>query len=274
MAKKGKIKINKLLTKVIILITFVIIFKAYLGQKQFLENKTVQALGFVNQNVSFGGLSSLELWFSDLFHFNQIRRENLQLKTENLNLVQEINYLSSLREENELLKEALKIKEEQKWHLIPAKVILMDPTGLSGNFWINKGLDDNLKEGMNVITNNEVLVGRIVKCYNQSSEVESIFAPGIKISVEDLRSKVLAVTERDFQGNFYLRLVPPNADINVGDILVTSSENSSYLKGLVVARVKEKIPGSKIPEKEYILEPFLNRLKLQDVLIITDFFKF
>lgn len=271
MAQKRKIKINKLLTKVIILITFVIIFKAYLSQKQFLENATVQVLGSVNQKVPLGALASLELWFSDLFHFNQIRRENLQLKAENINLVQEINYLSSLKEENELLKGALKIKEEKKWHLIPAKVILMDPTGLSGNFWINKGLDDNLKEGMNVITNNEVLVGRIIKCYNQSCEVESIFAPGIKISVENLRSKVLAITERDFQGNFYLKLVPPNADIDVNDILVTSSENSFYLKGLLVAKVKEKMLSSKIPEKEYILEPFLNRLKLQDVLVITNF---
>ena len=114
MAQKRKIKINKLLTKVIILITFVIIFKAYLSQKQFLENATVQVLGSVNQKVPLGALASLELWFSDLFHFNQIRRENLQLKAENINLVQEINYLSSLKEENELLKGALKIKEEKK----------------------------------------------------------------------------------------------------------------------------------------------------------------
>lgn len=269
---KREIKINKLLTKVIIIITFIVIFKVYLEQKSFLENAIVQAAVGVNQNTSlFSPFTSLQLWFSDLFHFNQIREEYASLKEENVNLIREVSYLSSLKEENEILREALKIKEEKKWHLIPAKVILTDPTGLSGNFWINKGLDDNLKEGMNVITNNEVLVGRITKCYNQSSKVESIFAPGIRIGVENLRSNILAVAERDFQGNFYLKLIPPNADIEVNDILVTSSENSFYVKGLLVAKVKEKTPTSKIPEKEYVLETFLNHLKLQDVLIITDF---
>ena len=159
---KREIKINKLLTKVIIIITFIVIFKVYLEQKSFLENAIVQAAVGVNQNTSlFSPFTSLQLWFSDLFHFNQIREEYASLKEENVNLIREVSYLSSLKEENEILREALKIKEEKKWHLIPAKVILTDPTGLSGNFWINKGLNDNLREGMNVITNNEVLVGRI-----------------------------------------------------------------------------------------------------------------
>ncbi|MGB9680612.1 MAG: rod shape-determining protein MreC [Minisyncoccia bacterium] len=261
--------IFKLLTKVIILITFVSIFKIYQRQEFFLKTKAVETLEPINTPIFL--LSSLESWISDLFHFSQIRNEYLKLKQENISLRQQISYLNSLKEENETLRQALKIKEEKNWHLIPAKVILIDPSGLSGNLWINKGTEDGLKNGMNVITAEGVLVGRIIQCLGHRSLVESIFSPGVKISVYDQRSKVLAVAEKDFKGNFYLKLVPPMADIEIGDTLLTSGENTFYLKGLLVAKVKDKFDGSKTPEKNYLLEPFLNRLQIQDVLIITDF---
>lgn len=265
---KKKIIFN-FLTKVIILITFVIIFKIYQNQEIVLKTKAIENLEQISAPITF--LSSIESWFSDLFHFNQIRKNYLKLKQENTLLIKQISYLNSLKEENEFLRQAIKIQEEKNWHLLPAKVILIDPSGLSGNLWINKGTEDGLKEGMNIITSEEVLVGRIIQCFKHSSLVESIFSPGIKISVVNQRSKVLAVIEKDFKGNFYLKLIPPMADIEIGDIFTTSSENTFYVKGLLVAKVKDKQSASKTPESEYLLESFLNRSKIQDVLVITDF---
>lgn len=262
-------KIYNLLTKVIILITFVIIFKIYQGQEIILKTLAVETLKPLNS--SFSLLSSFGYWIDDLFHFNQLRNEYFKLKEENISLIQKITSLNALKEENEALKLALKLKQEKKWHLIPAKIILIDPAGLSGNFWINKGENDGLKPSMNIITKDEVLVGRIIQCFKYSCLAESIYSPKVKISVEDQRSKVLAVLEKDYKGNFYLKLVPPMADIEIGDILLTSGENTYYLKGLLVAQVKDKLTGSKTNQQEYLLEPFLNRLRMYDVLVITDF---
>jgi len=268
MLKKERNYFN-IITKVIILITFVILTKIYLNQEIFLKALAVETLK--NTNVFSQPFLEIKFFISDFLNFNKIRKDYLNLKEENLRLSSEINSCNLTKEENEILKEALKIKEEKKWQLKEAKVILIDPLQLSGDFWINKGLASGLKEGMNVITLNEVLVGRLTQCFKNSCKGESIYKSGIKIGVEDLRSKVLAVLEKDFRGSFYLKLVPPLADIEINDILVTSSENPNYLKGLLVAKVKEKITDSKNPEKEYILEPFLNRLRLNEVLVITNF---
>lgn len=268
MIKKNKI--YNLLTKVIILITFVIILKIYRNQELSLKTKTIASLEPLSPIVST--FSSFQYWLNDLFHFNQLRNNYLKLKQENIALIEEVISLRALKEENETLKQVLKLKEEKKWQLVPAKVILIDPSGLSGNFWINKGEENGLKAGMNIITDNEVLVGRIIQCLKNSCLCESIVSPGVKISVENTRSKILAVVEKDYKGNFYLKLVPPMADIEIGDILITSSENNYYLKGLLVARIKDKISGSKMADKEYLLEPLFNRSKIENVLVITNFY--
>lgn len=266
---KNNKKITNFLTKVIILITFVIIFSLYKNNLDFFRENVVLASNGINPVISV--LSSFQLWLYDFFHFNKIRNNYLKLKAENLALIKEISSLQSLKEENQFLKEALKIKENKKWHLVGAKILLIDPSGLNSNFWIDKGLEDGLSEGMNVITSNEVLVGRVIKCFKRSCLIESIFSPLVKISVEDQRSKVLAVIDKDFKGNFYLKLVPPMADIEKDDILLTSAENPYYLKGLLVAKIKDKIKEAKEEEKKYLLEPLLNLSKLEEVLIVTDF---
>jgi len=124
---------------------------------------------------------------------------------------------------------------------------------------------------MNVILEDKVLVGRLIECFNSYCRGESIFSPETKISVEDLRSSTLAIAEKDMKGNFRLKLVPYESDIQIGDILVTSSENANFFKGLLVAKVKKSSSSSNISSlKEFILEPLLNFSQISYVLIITD----
>jgi len=80
------------------------------------------------------------------------------------------------------------------------------------------------------------------------------------------------VAEKDAKGSFRLKLVPYESDIKVGDILITSSENANFFKGLLVAKVKKSSSSSDVSSlKEFILEPLLNLFKISSVLIITDF---
>ena len=64
---------------------------------------------------------------------------------------------------------------------------------------------------------------------------------------------------------------PYDSDIAIGDTLVTSAENSNFLKGLLIAKV-QKIDSSfeMSAMKEFILEPLLNYIQVSSVLIIKD----
>ena len=260
---------RSLLLLVIFIITSILLFQFYVSQEGLLKPKVVFALSLGEPVGNY--LTNLRGWINDLFHFNDLRKKIDEIKLENINLISRFQDFRRFQEENRLLKEVLKIKNETAWSLEMAEIVLMDPSGLSGSFWINKGSELGLAKGMNVIVENKVLVGRLVECFDHYCRGESIFNPETRISVEDLRSSVLAVAEVDNKGNFRLKLVPYDSDIKIGDVLITSAENTNFLKGLLVAKV-QKVGSSPDTSsvKEFVLEPLLNFSRLSSVFIIKD----
>lgn len=262
--------IQRLFFGVIILIALFFLLKLYYGHQNNIKATSVSVLSSMSGTVFSRVLINSSNWVNDLFHFNTLRNKVINLEQTNNDLLVQNLTLQELTNENLALTKALKVKQETNWHLVPAQVILMDPTGLSGRFWINKGKKDGLQVGMNVISADKILVGVLTECEDHYSQGESIFAPQIKIGVEDLNSKVLAVLEKDKEGRYLLTLVPQGAEIKIGDSLVTSAENTNFLKGLLVAQIKELIPSSNVL-KEYLAEPFFNNHQLSQIFVITDF---
>ncbi len=273
MEKKGNKKNYFYFLFLLGIIALAIVFfkNFYLPGEQVLKPKTV----FLLQKTEGIGhyFSNFKSWLDDFFHLNRLRREFYELAEENKNLVNEERICQELKKENELLREGLKMKEEKDWTFVSAKIIFSDPTSLSGSFWLDKGKKDGLRKGMNVVFFDKALVGRIIDCWDDYCQAESIFAPGKKISVENLRSSVPAVVEKSIKGSFLLKLIPYEADIEKGDIFVTSGENPEFIRGLLVARVKEvrSLTGKENFLKEFILEPVFNPSQISSVLIITNF---
>ena len=267
--KKAKI-FQRLFIGVIILIALFFMFKIYFTNQNKLKVSSVSVFFEMKDNVFLNFFNQSSGWLNDLFHFNRIRYQTKNLEEENVNLLFQLTQLKNLEEENLSLKEAFNLKKETGWHLLPAQVLLIDPTGFSGQFWIDQGQNSGLKSGMNVILENQVLVGILKECFKDYCRGESIFAPQTKIGVENLESHVLAILEKDNRGRYLLKLVPQEANIKIGDLLVTSHENTNFLKGLLVAKVKDIIPSSNVL-KEYILEPLFTKNQLSLVLVITDF---
>ena len=269
-----KVKISqRLFIGVIILIALfflIIIFKVYFIFQGNLKVSTVSTFSTMKDSIFLNSFNRSANWLFDLFHFNRLRDQAQNLEEENANLLFQLIQFKNLEEENLALKEAFNLKKEKGWHLVPAKVILIDPTGLSGQFWIDQGQISGLKPGMNVILSNQVLIGILKECFENYCRGESIFAPATKIGVEDLEPHVLAILEKDNRGKYLLKLVPQEAKIEINDLLVTSQENTNFLPGLLVAKVKDIIPSSNVL-KEYILEPLLTKNQLSTVFVITDF---
>jgi len=267
--KKAKI-FQRLLIGVIILIALFFILKIYFTNQNKLKVASVSVFSEMKNNVFLNFLNQSSGWLNDLFHFNRIRYQAKNLEEENDNLLFHLSQFKDLEEENLALKEAFNLKKEKGWHLLPAQVILIDSTGFSGQFWIDQGQNSGLKSGMNVILENQVLIGILKECFKDYCRGESIFAPQTKIGVENVESHVLAILEKDNRGRYLLKLVPQEANILVGDLLITSQENTNFLKGLLVAKVQEIIPSSNVL-KEYILEPLFTKNQLSTVFVITDF---
>lgn len=213
----------------------------------------------------------------NLRYLGYLSQELEKLKDINYQLLNKVLELEELREENIFLRKIFNLENrKEKWQVILAQIILFDIGEGSGVFWINKGENDGLHSGMNVVTNKNILIGRIIDVFPQYSKVESIFSPGSKIRVQNLRTRILSIIERDRLGILKLILVDPETDMQEGDLLITSGEDAKFLKGLLVGKIgkiknNDKKNSSFISFRELPVESLVEISKLFTVAVITNF---
>jgi rod shape-determining protein MreC len=111
---------------------------------------------------------------------------------------------------------------------------------------INRGARDDVSLGLPVIDHAGV-VGQVTRVFPFTSEVTLLTDKDQAIPVQVLRSGLRSIVYgRGHSGLLDLRFVAQDADIQVGDVLVTSGLDGMYPAGLAVARVTqvEKAAGS------------------------------
>jgi rod shape-determining protein MreC len=102
---------------------------------------------------------------------------------------------------------------------------------------LDRGMRSGVTLGLPVIDNAGV-VGQVTRVFPFTSEVTLLTDKEQAIPVQVLRSGLRSVAYGRGQGGVLdLRFVAPNADIQVGDVLVTSGLDGMYPAGLAVAKV-------------------------------------
>jgi len=104
---------------------------------------------------------------------------------------------------------------------------------------LDRGSQNGVKLGLPVIDNAGV-VGQVTRVFPFTSEVTLLTDKEQAIPVQVLRNGLRSVAYgRGQSGQLDLRFVAPNADIVVGDVLVTSGLDGMYPAGLAVAKVTQ-----------------------------------
>jgi rod shape-determining protein MreC len=104
---------------------------------------------------------------------------------------------------------------------------------------LDRGSQQGVKLGLPVIDNAGV-VGQVTRVFPFTSEVTLLTDKEQAIPVQVLRNGLRSVAYgRGQSGMLDLRFVAPNADIQVGDVLVTSGLDGMYPAGLAVAKVSQ-----------------------------------
>jgi len=138
-------------------------------------------------------------------------------------------------------------------------------------FIINRGLNDNIKIGMNVIVPENVLVGRVIEVFRNYSKVESIQSINTNLSVISLENNFLALLKKDSNGSLSLKFYSDNSVFKENDIFVTSSENKEYIAGLLVGKVKSIKHMPLTGQKNILVDLFFEPSKLRNVFVITNY---
>lgn len=140
-------------------------------------------------------------------------------------------------EENARLRALLEVSARYGGAATAAEVLYMGRDPFAQKIVIDRGADAGIKPGEAVIDAQGV-VGQVTRVFPSVAEVTILTDKDHAVPVRVERSGVRSVLFGAGAGRSpELRFMSPNADIRVGDALVTSGIDGTYPPGLAVARV-------------------------------------
>ena len=155
---------------------------------------------------------------------------------------------------------------------VAARVIKESINNWYNQFTIDKGTDDGIKVGMNVMAGNG-LVGIIIKTGRNNSVVRSIIDDSSNVMGMLLNSSATCVVKGNLklldEGHIEVTDIKKGSGVKEGDEVVTSYISPKYHPGILIGYISNiKVDPSNMTESGYIT-PAVDFSKLDMVLIIT-----
>ena len=166
-----------------------------------------------------------------------IEEEAALLRGKNLQLSFQVESMRYLLEENNRLEELLDFQRQSKMTILPARVINMSASPyLSSSLSIDVGLESGVEENDPVITPKGI-IGKTTIVGNNASIVQMINDVNFRLSVRIKPSGSTGIM-RWLDGDLYLiKEVQKNANVNIGDKVVTSGFSDIFPNDLPVGEV-------------------------------------
>jgi rod shape-determining protein MreC len=232
------------------------------------------------QRAATSGVGTVQDTWQNYFALQQIRRENEALKEEvaklRIGLQQEQNVASQAR----ALQDLLHLRQDLPVRTTAARVIGGGASTEFQSITIDKGTQDGLAHNMAVIAPSGV-VGRVVQPTLRAAKVQLLIDAAAAAGAIVERSRVQGVVTGS-DGGLKLEYLGPNADIKVGDTLVTSGVdgifpspidpepiNGQYPKGFVIGQI-ESIQRGGGKFTNVTVRPAVDFTSLETVLVVLD----
>lgn len=151
-----------------------------------------------------------------------------------------------------------------------ASVIGRDPNPFLRYIIIDRGSDDGLRHGMPVVTQ-QGLVGRIDAVFASAARVQLITDAAATVNIRLQSSPIEAILIGSLTGDLSLDMLPRDATISVGDIVLTSGLGGNYPPNLFIGQIQSvRLPENSL-FKTALLQPVVDFNGLKAVLVITNF---
>jgi rod shape-determining protein MreC len=179
-------------------------------------------------------IASMGDYFSSL---SSLEREVAALKSQQVTTAQALQQAQLQMAENAHLRRLMGAREHLPVNSIMSEILYDARDPAVHKVVLDRGLRNGVAVGLPVIDHAGV-VGQVTRVFPLTSEVTLLTDKEQAIPVQVLRSGLRSVAYgRGQSGLLDLRFVAPNADIQVGDVLVTSGLDGVYPAGLAVAKV-------------------------------------
>ena len=213
-----------------------------------------------------------------LFPVNEIKKILTYHSTYNryLLLKEEVETLKSrligqeeMLKENQRFKKLLEFKNTLVFSSVASNVIARDPDNWTASILIDRGKRDGIKIGMPVLSPLGV-VGKISQVGTSVSKVMLLTDPNFSVAALTKGQREVGLVSGTLEPICRMKYVKLEANIKIGDEVITSKISSSFPEGLLIGRVIDIFESPTSPTLECLVEPAVSLSQVEEVLVILN----
>lgn len=218
------------------------------------------------------GIDGYKIYFRSI---ESLVEQNNALAAENAELRQQLAEAQLAEGQNEYFRDYLGLEWlQEQWTMTEATVIGRESTPYRTTYTLNRGSLHGVKRGMPVVTAQGV-VGSVVEVGLGYCRVSCIIETSATVGVYVKRSGADGLLRGEMKlrekGLCQLTELDADADILVGDLIVTAGTGSIYPAGLTVGVVSELVPDKFSRTLVAVVRPAADLEALRTVMIITEY---
>ena len=206
----------------------------------------------------------------------RLKKENEELKARIDEMLDEVQSAKAVRAENDELRRMLEVKAEHldyKFEL--ADVIGREDGNYMTVFTLGKGKNSGIDRDMPIISANSGLIGRITDAGSTWSKACSVIEMDSSVGAYVERSRAAGIVVGDYElglkGLCKLAYLQSDADVEVGDRVMTSGVGSVYPRGLIIGTVTEVRVDESLRTVYAIVRPYADVSDLSTVTVVKSF---
>jgi len=232
--------------------------------------------------VALNPLIQFQTWVSTRYHAVQnilsapqdtarLRQRNAELEAEVSRLQAQIIELQQQLGETHILSALVEFARANPTNRYQAAaVIARDPSPFLNYVIINRGSDDGIRRGMPVVTQ-QGLVGRVAAVTAGAARVQLITDPGSVINVRLGASQVDAILSGQLTGEITLDMIPQDAVVQAGDLVLTSGLGGGFPPNILIGQVTGIRSRDQDIFQRATVQTVVDFSQLEIVLVITNF---
>lgn len=216
---------------------------------------------------SFSGVTALKDDYIDLL---DVREDNKRLNAIIEKYMQELSERREGYQKYKHYEELLDFKRQEGFGLITGRVVGKDPALWFQTIIVDRGSEDDAVEGMVVLSPRGV-VGQVIHTSDKFSKVLLANAPSSAIDAMVQKNRVRGILKGAGADGYVFEYVLKNADVQVGDYIVTAGIGGIFQSGIPLGRVTAVRVKERGMFLEIEVEPSVDFQKLEVVFIdLTD----
>src|SRR5574342_600566 len=233
-------------------------------------------------NIFTTSLITVQTWFSSRFAALQdfltaprdiasLRQRNSELEAEVAELQAQVIQLQQEVGESQILAALVdfsRANHENQYRA--AAVIGRDPSPFLHYVIINRGSNDGILRGMPVVTN-QGLIGRVDAVIADAARVQLINDPASSVNVRLQNAETEASLVGSVTGDVTLEMIPQDANVQPGDLVLTSGLGGGYPPDLIIGQIVNVRSRDFDLFQQATGQPVVDFNRLEIVLVIVNF---